>query len=82
MYRLSWYEYEYQHGIKKPNAVLLLRPISPEMFSFNMINRNCIIIPDRVISTGLLLLRVKHHAHRNSKSRVYPLLCQDSLPST
>ena len=37
----------------------------------NMMNKNCIIFPDRVISTVLLLLCVKHHAHRNSKSRVY-----------
>ena len=38
----------------------------------NMMNKNYIIFPDRVISTAvLLLLCVKHHAHRNSKSRVY-----------
>ena len=30
----------------------------------------------------VLLLCVKHHAHRNSKSRVYPLRCQDSRPPT
>ena len=29
--RMYRYEYEYQHGIKKPNTVPLLRPISPEM---------------------------------------------------
>ena len=29
MYRLLLYEYEYQHGIKNPNTVLLLRSISP-----------------------------------------------------
>ena len=69
--------------------MLLLRPSSPEIsrkFSFNMINKSCIIFPDRVISTvlpgTLLLLCVKHHAHRNSKSRVYPLPCQDSRPPT
>ena len=28
------------------------------------------------------MLCVNHHAHRNSKSRVYPLWCQDSRPST
>ena len=51
-------------------------------FSFNMINKNCIIFTDRVISTVLLMMCVKHHAHRNSKSRVYPLWCQDLRPST
>ena len=30
----------------------------------------------------VLLLCVKHHAHRNSKSRVYRLRCQDSRPPT
>ena len=51
-----------------------------------MINKNCIIFPERVICTVLptvvLLLCVKHHTHRNSKSTVYPLRCQDSRPST
>ena len=51
-----------------------------------MIKKNCIIFPDRLISTVLLLLLlllcVKHHPHRNSKRRVYPLRCQDSRPST
>ena len=50
--------------------------------SINMMNKNCVIFPDRVVSTVLLLLCVKHHAHRNSKSRVYPLRCQDSGPPT
>ena len=39
-----------------------------------------------MISTVLLyccsMLCVKHHAHRNSKIRVYPLRCQDSRPPT
>ena len=84
MYRLLWYEYEYQHGIKNPNMVLLLRPISRKCNGSLVVtmNKNCIIFPDRVISTLLLLLCVKHHAHRNSKSRVYPLRCQDSGPPT
>ena len=48
----------------------------------NMINKNCIIFLDRVVSTVFLLLCEKHPAHRNSKSRVYPLQCQDSGPPT
>ena len=84
MYRLLWDEYEYQHGIKNPNMVLLLRPISRKCNGSLVVtmNKNCIIFPDRVISKLLLLLCVKHHAHRNSKSRVYPLRCQDSGPPT
>ena len=31
MYRLLYYEYEYQYDIKNPNTVLLLRLICPEM---------------------------------------------------
>ena len=34
-------------------------------------HKKYMIFPDGVISTVLLLLCVKHHAHRNSKSRVY-----------
>ena len=30
-YRSLRYEYEYQHCIKNPNTVLLVRPICPEM---------------------------------------------------
>ena len=48
----------------------------------NMMNKNYIIFPNSVVSTVLLLLCVKHHAHRNSKSKVYPLRCQDSGPPT
>ena len=53
-----------------------------ESLAVNMMNKNCIIFPDRVISTVFLLLCVNHHAHRNSNSRVYPLRCQDSGPPT
>ena len=49
----------------------------------NMMNKNCVIFPNRVICAAvLLLLCVKHHAHSNSKSGVYPLRCQDSGPPT
>ena len=34
MFRLLWYEYEYRHGVKDPNTVLLLRPSSPETVSY------------------------------------------------
>ena len=38
----------------------------------NTMNKNYIVLPDRVISTAMFLLQcVKHLAHRNSKSRVY-----------
>ena len=48
----------------------------------HMTNKNCITFPDRVVSTASSCC-VKHPAHRNSKSRVYPLRCQDSrLPTT
>ena len=53
--------YSFDQSLRKCNASLVV----------NMMNENCIIFPDRVISTVLLLLCVKHHAHRNSKSRVY-----------
>ena len=42
-----------------------------ESLAVNIMNKNCIIFPDRVISTMFLLLYVNHHAHRNSNSRVY-----------
>ena len=64
--------YSFDQCLRKCNGSLVV----------NMINKNCIIFPDRVISTVLLLLCVKHHAHRNSKSGVYPLRCQDSGPPT
>ena len=53
--------YPFDQSLRKCNRSLVV----------NMMNKNCIILPDRVISTVLLLLCVKHHAHRNSKSRVY-----------
>ena len=59
MYRLLWYEYDYQHGIKNPNTVLLVRPNvrkCNERLAVNMINKKCITFPDRVASTVLLLL--------------------------
>ena len=46
---------------------------------FNMMAKKIIIFPDRVVSTACYC---QHPAHRNSKSRVYPLRCQDSLPPT
>ena len=49
----------------------------------NMMNKNINRFPDRVVSTVLLLLlRETPCPHRNSKSRVYPLRCQDSGPPT
>ena len=49
----------------------------------NMMNKNGITFPDRVVSATLCYCCcVKHAAHRNSKSRVYPLRCQDSGPPT
>ena len=57
-------------------------PKCSDRLAFNMMDKNCILFPDGVVSTVLLLLCVEHHAHRNSKSRVYPLRCQDSGPPT
>ena len=58
-YRSLRYEYDYQHGIKNPNTVLLVRPNvrkCNERLAVNMINKKCITFPDRVASTVLLLL--------------------------
>ena len=60
--------YSFDQYVRKCNDSLVL----------NMINKKCIIFPDIVVSTVLLL----HPAHSNSKSRVYPLRCQDSGPPT
>ena len=43
--------------------------------------KNGITFPDIVVST-VCCFCVKHPAHRHSKSRVYPLRCQDSGPPT
>ena len=64
--------YSFNQALRKSTGSLVL----------NMIYKNCITFPDKVISTVLLLLCVKLPAHRNSKSRVYPLRCQDSRPPT
>ena len=48
-----------------------------------MVNKNGSTCPDRVLSTVLLLLLCQTSCpHRNSKSRVAPLRCQDSGPPT
>ena len=48
----------------------------------NMINDNRIIFPKTEWYLLCYCCRVKHPAHRNSKSRVYPLRCLDSGPPT
>ena len=59
MYRLLWYECEYQHGIKNRTRCYFydqsLRECNVSL-SINMMNKNCIMFPDRVVSTVLLLL--------------------------
>ena len=83
MYRLLWYEYDYQHCIKTRTRCYsfdqYVRKCNDSLV-VNMIIKNCIILPE-IVSTVLLLL-CEHPAHRNSKSRVYPLRCQDSGPPT
>ena len=64
--------YSFDQYVRKCNDSLVV----------DMINKNCNLFPDRMVSSVLLLLCVKHHAHHNSKSRVYPMRCQDSGPPT
>ena len=65
MYRFLWDEYEYQHGIKNPNMMLLLRSYQQKL---HYISGQSNIY--RV--TAVLLLCVKHHAHRNNTAATAP----------
>ena len=75
MYRLWWHQYEYQHGIKTRTRCYSfdqsLRKCNGSLV-VNIMNKSCIIFPDRVISTVLLLLCVKHHAHLKQQEQDLP----------
>ena len=64
--------YSFDQYVRKCNDSLVVNTMAKKIVFFSY----------RVVSTVLLLLCVKHHAHRNSKSRVYPLRCRDSEPPT
>ena len=63
--------YSFDQSVRKCNDRLVV----------NMMNQNSITFPD-IWYLPCYCCCVKHPAHRNSKSRVYPLRCQDSgLPT-
>ena len=84
MYRLLWYEYEYQHCITNPNTVLLVRPMLRKCDDSLVVDM--MAKKSWYCRTEWYLLCycccVKHPAHPNSKSRFYPLRCQDSRTPT
>ena len=85
MYRLLWYEYDYQHGIKNPNTDFSFGQYVRKCNDSLVVNMMAIFFLHFRTEWYLLLCYcccVKHPAHRNSKSRVYPLRCQDLRPPT
>ena len=81
MYRLLlWYEYEYQHGIKNRTRCYSfdqsLRECNGSL-SINMINKNCTIFPDRVVSTvyvsasGTIIAAASANSRRLSQQNLY-----------
>ena len=66
MYRLLWYEHEYQHGIKNPNTVLLLQPSSPEIY--------------RKFSFKYDLQKLHYISGQSDIYRVTAAVCQTSCP--
>ena len=84
-YRSLRYEYEYQHCIKNPNTDFSFGQYVRKCNDSLVVNMMAIFFLHFRTEWYLLLCYcccVKHPAHRNSNSRVYPLRCQDSRPPT